>query len=273
LDITTIQNYVLTLKEFGLKAVILTGGGEPLSYSDIHLLIPWLKKQKLSVGLITNGTVPPSLTLDEEGWRALSWVHQSKISLPVDLLKRGTVVGCSMVCSQFTKLWDLLEAQKVSTRLGAKYVRLLPDCMDIGNEFEAVHGRIDRLIELIDDKTFFRQNKYHRKPNCSTCHQSYFRPYLSEQRYHGNDLPGSVYPCDSVVLNGQAERFEDKFQICHANDVAKYLNREISLPIDPSKDCTECVFTDTVEMLGDWKDHKVTKFAEFPKKLKHEEFV
>ena len=49
IDLDVIKDYVTKLKSRGLKAVILTGGGEPTSYKHFNELVQWLKyDQELS---------------------------------------------------------------------------------------------------------------------------------------------------------------------------------------------------------------------------------
>jgi MoaA/NifB/PqqE/SkfB family radical SAM enzyme len=54
---TQIIPLIKELKKRGLKAVILSGGGEPLLYSKFKKLIEFLDKNELEIGLITNGTL------------------------------------------------------------------------------------------------------------------------------------------------------------------------------------------------------------------------
>ena len=91
IEMDVIKDYVTKLKTRGLKAAILTGGGEPTSYKHINELIRWLKAQDLSVALITNGTLTRRINPDI--WNMLEWVRVSinvfplwelKINLPTE---------------------------------------------------------------------------------------------------------------------------------------------------------------------------------------------
>ena len=71
-----IQDYVEKLQTRGLKAVILTGGGEPTSYKNFNELVQWLKYERnLSVALITNGTL--AKRIQAKTMNAFSWVRVS----------------------------------------------------------------------------------------------------------------------------------------------------------------------------------------------------
>jgi hypothetical protein len=135
----------------------------------------------------------------------------------------------------------------------------------------AQHEALDRDFASIGDGRFFQQHKAHAAPGCGTCHQSYFRPYLSEVVSVKTGKPGSVYPCDSVVLNGAAMHFPKLYQLCPAEDVLDYLDRKTVHGFDPRVHCTGCVFTKNVDMLDAWQR---TGAGTFPTELlPHEEFV
>ena len=269
IEFETIKNYVLTLKKFGLRAVILTGGGEPTLYPQFNELVEWLFKQDLSVALITNGTnidrVDPKL------WEIFSWVRISINFFPKykETIKfpyiRG-VLGASVVyigqsIEEMRDLSTFLPADRV------KYIRVLPNCL---NEQEALileHERIEKVLKQLNDKRFFQQFKIHGTPNSHVCHQAYFRPYLSEVN------GGTVFPCDSLVLNEAQAHFNEKYAICPAENISDFLNRKISMNFDPTCDCHGCVFTGNINLLDDWLTKGTEHFAEYKETITHEEFV
>lgn len=289
IPIDTISQYVVDLQTRGLKAVILTGGGEPTAYKYINDLVRWLKWTRgLDVALITNGTL--ANRLDRAAWAALSWVRVSvnvfdgweeKISVPVLDLDPECVVGCSMVYTSeheasrdggTDRIALLRKVSDLATRLNASYVRLLPNCLLEGRALMLQHRSLERdLIELGDDR-FFHQHKTHKTPCADVCHQAYFRPYLSEEKYSGNGQPGTVYPCDSVVLNDAYQYFAEQYQVCHASQVLDFLDGKIKMKFDPREACKGCVFTENVDMLHEWKTNGVGQFDQGGD-ARHENFV
>ncbi len=265
IDLDVIFDYVDKLRTRGLKAVILTGGGEPTAYKDFNRLAWGLLGRGLKVALITNGTL--SKRVDSGLWRRFSWVRVSmnffdgwegRIQLPTQHLV-GVTVGCSVVYTEQHEQepgdWvnRFRSISKIADRLGASYVRVLPNCLLPQNELAASHKALDYQLRQVEDPRFFRQDKHHRAPSCGTCHQSYFRPYLSEECMAGSDQPGAVYPCDSVVLNDAVAKFVERYQLCAPWDILDYMDGKIEQRFDPRVDCTGCVFTDNVEMLDEWK--------------------
>lgn len=281
-----------TLTFFSSNGILAwdTGGGEPTLYKKFNELVQWLKYDRgLSVALITNGT--QYARFEPKTMAAFSWVRVSinvfdgwvkKISLPIEYASPECIIGCSMVYTvehEATKDMPLdrfilfENVARVANKLNAQYVRLLPNCLLEQKDLIAQHKSLDLALAKFNDPRFFHQHKIHGAPSQGVCHQAYFRPYLSEEVHIPTGKPGTVYPCDSVVLNDAYTHFAEEYQICHASDILKFLDREIEMRFDPRERCTGCVFTKNVNMLGDWKEGKIDKFNEFPEPLRHEEFV
>lgn len=271
-----IDRYVRTLKDRGLKAVILTGGGEPTAYPQFNELVDWLVLYGLKVALITNGTLAHKVA--PSTWNAFEWVRVSvnffapdwdeRISIPVDKLKPDCTVGLSTVFTgrhedkeELKKGWLPLYARisKLADKLGAKYVRVLPDCLQPQDPLKASHSALDEVLAVIQDVRFFHQPKLHGNPGEHVCHQSFFRPYLSEEPNPWDGKPGTVFPCDSVVLNAPTRgsdgygKFMAKYAVCRPGEIGDYLDGKIEAKFTPKADCDGCVFTGNVKMLGKWK--------------------
>lgn len=295
IELGRIKKYIADLKSRGLRAVILTGGGEPVAYPAFNELVQWIRAQGLSVALITNGTL--SRRVRPETWRCFSWVRvsinvfdgwRSKIRIPRDQLAPDCVVGCSLVYSveheatrdevPLGRAELFAQVAEVADACGAEYIRVLPNCLLEQDQLILEHRSIQKIADKLGDSRFFQQYKVHGAPASDVCHQAYFRPYLSEEAYVGADgegdgEPGTVYPCDSVVLNDSRAHFARQYQICKPENVLDFLDGKIGMGFDPKRACSGCVFTSNVEQLGAWKECGAERFGEFPEPLVHEEFV
>jgi len=288
----TIKDYVLKLKTRGLKAVILTGGGEPTAYKHFNELVRWIHGEGLKVALITNGSKVYWRRIEEDVCKMFSWVRvsinifqdwENRIGLPLEKFDTDkTIIGNSMVYTVEHESSDevmsdrvalLKKVSKVADACGGQYIRMLPNCLLEQENLIRQHKSLDNVLAQIDDKRFFHQYKIHGAPKSHVCHQSYFRPYLSEEIDKATGLPGTVYPCDSVVLNDTYQHFAEEYQLCHASEILDYLDKKILPKFDPTKRCEGCVFTDNVNMLDDFINGKIDRFDEFTSPLAHEEFV
>lgn len=282
-----IQKYITDLKSRGLKAAIITGGGESTLYPEFNELVQWLKAEGLSVALITNGT--NSKRVQPDTWKCFSWVRVSinifdgwreKITLPQEQLSSDCVVGCSFVYTleheatsdevPLDRIKLFGQVSQVATECGAKYIRVLPNCLLPQAQLLLEHRSIQSIAERLGDARYFHQYKVHAAPRADFCHQSVFRPYLSEEPFHGGE-PGTVYPCDSVVLNDSVAHFAEKYQLCRPEDILDYMDRKIEPGFSPAHDCAGCVFTSNVNMLDDYATTGEGHFTDEP--LVHEDFI
>lgn len=291
ISIDTIFDYVEKLKSRGLKSVILTGGGEPTAYPYFNDMVKWLKNDmKLSVALITNGTL--SNKVKDESWKSFSWVRvslnifkdwENRIHIPYEKLNSDCIVGCSLVytsehesdinINNQDRLEVFKSAAKIADKINATYIRVLPNCLLDQKYLIAQHESLDKDLEKINDSRFFHQYKIHESPKSKICHQSFFRPYLSEETFGESGIPGTVYPCDSVVLNESFQHFAKIYQLCRAKDILDYLDGKIQPKFNPEQNCSGCVFTRNINMLENWKNRRENEFSNYRNKIKHEEFV
>jgi organic radical activating enzyme len=276
IELDVIKDFIEKLITRGLHAVIISGGGEPCLYPKINELLKWLKYDKeLNIGMITNGTNSDLI----EDWSVFSWVRVSinlfknwkqKISLPLDKISKETTIGLSFIDGGkcLDKIVDDLKF--MIDKLGASYLRVLPNCLLASGELEEEHKRLDEIFEKhsLSQFKFFHQYKTHEENNFDVCHQGFFRPYLSEVG------GGSIFSCDSVVLNDGNRCFDKKYLICKAEDVLEFLDGKIKPKFSPKKDCDGCVFLNNLALLDDWKNGKIDLFDEYKDKhFEHEDFV
>ena len=283
IELERVQDYIDALAGRGLKAVILTGGGEPTIYKRFNELGEFVLDRGLELALISNGTQ----------WRRvgdrilanLTWLRismnrfpkwESKIVVPTDRVGPRTTVGMSLCFSGdnkdvgfLKKVGEIAEAHRVS------YVRVLPDCMLPQADLLREHAGLRELFaSMTGGERFFHQYKIHGAPTQSKCHQSFFRPYLSEELNPDTGTPGTVFPCDSVVLNDQAQKFKHTFALCPPEKILDYMDGKLAQRFDATEHCTGCVFTRNVDILDAYVREGVDRFAEFEgAEVNHANFV
>lgn len=76
-NFTQIVKTIETLSNFGLKSVLLIGGGEPTLHPDFVPIVRFLKKKKLQVGIITNGSRLSKVKEIAEDLESGDWVRLS----------------------------------------------------------------------------------------------------------------------------------------------------------------------------------------------------
>jgi len=272
LTMDQIRYVVEELKKRGLKAVILSGGGEPVIYPKINELIEYLHRNGLEIGLITNGVLVKS-KIEKGNIDKLTWVRVSintldyleKIELP-KFNPEKTTFGMSYI-------WNPLSNEKfervkqgiknISGTNKVEYVRLLPDCNLDDSDLEKVHKKLHKLAEELGEP-YFHQYKIHQQPK--ECHLGRVHPVLYTD--------GMIYPCDSVVLNSPKDdkKFHQDYALCRWDQIKEFFDKEIKGSLINTSKCPHCVFARQnkllIEIIYTNKDIKLPF-----KQLKHINFI
>ena len=106
LDFDVVIEYLTILKQYGLKSVILSGGGNPILYKckrtgkNFNDVVDWIHDQELEIGLITNG-MPlrqyngPTVADNGESTE-YEWIRESWGTVKPETLDKLTWVRISM---------------------------------------------------------------------------------------------------------------------------------------------------------------------------------
>lgn len=118
------------------------------------------------------------------------------------------------------------------------YVRLLCNCLQ-PDQIAERHQILTEMAARIDPQVVFSQNKPPRQPG--KCWKVLPHPCLNAD--------GWVYPCDSVVLNRDANhQFGSKWRICPAAQVGELYANPAAFNM-PDGICPGCVFADQVDLI------------------------
>jgi hypothetical protein len=157
LPFSTITGYLDILLKYGLKAVILSGGGNPILYrckdtgKTFADVVDHIHKHGLEMGLITNGMPLRSR------WKGSNTTRKSWSTVPPDTLDKLTWVRISM--SGFDHEEREVYVPQVDhskTTLGFSYV-----AHDLYVEpADPHHGKVSRRLDLLS-------GDYHREPTIS----------------------------------------------------------------------------------------------------------
>lgn len=244
LEMHQIATFLDQLCPLGLKAVILSGGGNPILYKHFNELVEYIHKRRLQIGLITNGmplkdypdgrvswkNVKPS-TLDKLTWVRISMAgldHKEKTVYVPDIDRSKTTLGFSYVYHDIYETPSEPNHGKVSTADDLVQLGLPPD----RRPDMAADDRYVEIKRAIRNVVMNHSPRYVRLlPNCLEPDKIATRcallqqmareidservfvqfkpPEAPEACYLGYLHPvlntdGYVYPCDSCVLNKTA---------------------------------------------------------------------
>jgi len=247
LTLEQIKTVVDKFKRMGLKAVILSGGGDPTLYKYINELLEYLKSEGLEIGMITNGI---ALERNVRNINHLSWIRISANAfdyvddIKIPRLDSKTTLG-------FSYIWNPLTSGKIIEKIRNKvreqsdfnpveYVRMLPDCNLETSALEQAHKELRRItMEL--GAPFFHQYKIHKTPK--ECHLGRVHPVFYTDGY--------IYPCDSLVLNSSEgdKKFHRDFALCRWDGIEVFFSNRINDSLVDTRKCPHCVFNRQNELL------------------------
>lgn len=272
LTMEQIKTVVNELKPLGLKAVILSGGGEPAMYPHINELLQFLHESGLNIGMISNGVVLAK-KVKPENLKLLTWLRISINALDyvkdieIPELSPETTLG-------FSYIWNPLSTDDVLQRIKNKvieiskankveYIRLLPDCNLETDILEEAHKRLREVAKRLGPP-FFHQYKIHNTP--PECHLGRVHPVLY--------VDGYIYPCDSLVLNSPADdkKFHRDFALCRWDEAGKFFVESIKGSLIDTKRCPHCVFARQNKLLMKIINTE-EELSEPDQELKHINFI
>lgn len=272
IDLIHLKKYIDTLKKYGCKALIFTGGGEPTLYPHFHEIIYYAFKKGFEIGLITNGTLIREKLIYSYPF---SWVRISInddhrwLEKIFDLEKsdfhENTRIGLSFIYVPGNLIITPDILVDFAHKIDAEYIRVLPDCTGDNDQIQKRYNDLYKWLGKDPDPLFLVQNKHHEAPNAVVCHQAYFRPYLSE--ING----GTIFPCDSIPLNTSSGKFDSSYAIGGIDHLDAFMHRKIRMKFTPKMDCQGCVFSRNVNLLQDIKDGKAKPWLN--NKYRDENFV
>jgi hypothetical protein len=164
---------------------------------------------------------------------------------------------------------QLKRIQDFAMRVGARYVRCVPECFTPESEMGSkVHAFWARTIAELGSPLFF-QPKF--QTRARVCWMDSVKPWLHSDGY--------LYPCNSVSLNTQAHRdFDSRWRLCHWTDIERYFatrgNSSLSFV---SGLCDRCTFTmnnEALERILDADDAEIVHAVRASNEpIEHIEFV
>ncbi len=219
----------------GIKTVEITGGGDPTMCGYINELIFHCRDLGLRIGFITNGIllnrrVSPKalgcLTWLRVSLNCLDYVRDIALKVP-----SGVALGFSYVWNEKSSMAVLERLKSYKKRFGASYLRVVPDCRNVG----LIKEYREKIRPMIRDfQGFFFQEKDYTPPK--RCWIGYLKPFVNSDGY--------VYHCSANPLINL--KFNEKFRMGHISEI-----REIWKNPRPfnTRHCRECFFKEHNELL------------------------
>jgi len=183
-----------------LKAIEITGGGDPLCHPLIGDLIHEILIKKLQVGLITNGILLKKIQyyLQKLHWLriSLNGIIDSKQKVPFEIIPLQLYTGTTYILHEKSPPDYLDQIKEILTANP-----ILQYCKICGDTRKSSHS--DR-IEIRGEKTYFYDREFHDGNNIP-CYLGSIKPVLAPD--------GRFYPCSNLVLKTGAYEAGDSISL------------------------------------------------------------
>lgn len=242
-----------TFTAIGMKAVTITGGGEPLMYSHLDPMVHQLRDHNVEVGLVTNGLLLGKSrdifsmikwcrisVSDDRDVEKLIWilVHSHVLEFSVDW-------AFSYVITKDLNLWKLIDIIKFANTNNFTHVRLVSDLMNL-NEVPTMLAIKEKLSECNVDvsRVIFQGRKLYEQ-GMEKCNLSLLKPVV------GAD--GWVYPCCGIqyALPKTSRDYPLEARMCHLSEISKYFAGQ--KPFNGIH-CNKCYYSDYNRVLEAYKE-------------------
>lgn len=242
LKLPDIIDVISELQKKGLKAIEISGGGDPTLYGFINELIELCWLANFKIGMITNGLSLKEKVIQENLDR-LTWLRISMNCLDyiedIEIPKIKGTLGFSYVWNEKTTLSTIERLKLYVFRHNPEYVRIVPNCQATDEEQEENNRVLGETVPKLGNP-FFYQAKTFKKPN--KCYWNYLKPFILHDSW--------CYACSSVVLNYDAERrFHEKYRWVKMEDLPKVYEKKMES--FPTLNCNHCVFSAQNEIIED----------------------
>jgi len=239
------------MKKLGIKAIELTGGGEPTLYPHINEFIDYAKKLGFAIGMNTNALDIKRI----KDYSAFSWVRISLNILNQDIdysefknnvkfiSSKTKATACYIVSQQFEtdNLRRVIEFAKEMKLIS----RIAPDCIQPKEDIRKLIEKIKKaLVNMGEDKNpniFLSDfNVYLGSRPENVCLIHMLKPFLYTD--------GWVYTCPSSELAMEnMKTMQHKFRVCKMEEIYDYYTNKFEVK---HFDCSYCKYTQQNNLLN-----------------------
>ena len=237
LDEIDFDDAIVQFRNLGVRALELTGGGEPTLYPKIDEALDFMLSMGFAVGLITNGIALHRIHKHIEN---LSWIRISLNTLDYDYDLHFSMQRLKNVDFSFCYIWNehsehninlvsrFIKKYKKPCRIGANAIQPLFKI----KQDECV---IEAILSGIDNDYFFLHKVPEQRTN-NNCFIHLIKPALYTDSY--------IYPCPSAELALENNKQINKdLRLCHASQVYNFY-KSSDFIMKREHDCSFCKYSE-----------------------------
>jgi organic radical activating enzyme len=243
-ELEQLKKSLLNLIKHGLKSVIIIGGGEPTVSPFFPEIVTLLKKNKIQIGIVSNGSRPEVIRASINLFTNSDWIRYSLDSSSNELfekmhLPKKKSVNLKWICE------SVKELTKLNSRVsfGFSFIIVWANCN--ANDTK-IHENID---EMVTATKLARENNFN---------YISFKPFLDREENNA-EVIGGVHNIDitSIVKKKIIENLEacekyssEKFKIIRSTNLNVFLKNLSKKYQHQPKKCHVNYFRQVLSPLG-----------------------
>jgi organic radical activating enzyme len=259
MDLQLLKNTIQILAENGIKAITITGGGEPLMYTHFSELVNLCSFNFIKMGLVTNGLLldnRKAYDLNNLTWcrishsddRPFTLEYQNKLH---NVIKKNPKVdwAFSYVVSDKPDLDNILSVIEFAEKMHCTHVRLVADLFHpCFVPMDYLETALKPYIEHLKTPVIFQKRN---EPELGgDCYIGYAKPVITAD--------GKMYACCGVqyALDTPSKKCPDELCMGTIYDIGM---KKTNKPFAGGELCKRCYYQDynrTLKMLLSELDHK-----------------
>lgn len=196
INFETAKQAILHFYQIGMRAMTITGGGEPLLYPKINEIIQILAERNIRIGLVSNGICFGYL--EAESFGKLTWCRIScsdefnflKAYIPYVEKHRNVDWSLSYVLTKRTDWDNLIKHVNFANKYDLTHIRIVSDLTDLDSapRMDAVKDKLKE--KQIDDSLVIYQGRKIYERGQKKCYVSLLRPVINAD--------SKIYPCCGI---------------------------------------------------------------------------
>jgi len=244
---TMLKEGVKQFWKLGVRAVELTGGGDPALYPYINEAFDFYHKLGINLGVITNGLAANKV----KHWEYCNWVRVSlnvfdyfdKLDIS-QIEDSGAYVSFCYIWNESTTMENFEKVVEISNK--KKIVcRVAPDCIKPLNEIEKSIWDIRAIINQFkgNEYVFLSDFNIDTKRDGKDC-----RLHMIKPCFYTN---GNVYSCPSAELALENDyQISDKALLCRYDEIYDFYKNGRAAEAT-KRDCSYCKYVQQQKVLKD----------------------
>jgi len=256
-DSLSIDKIIKTLDSFkriGVKALEITGGGEPLLHPKINEVIEYAFNLGYKIGICSNGKHLENIRSDN--WDKLQWIRLGMYGFDQNytpnlsvFLNKGVKVSAAYVWDKNTATFDKFYSMikyavdnKIPTRIAVNAINDLPDIEKDMETIKQWYVAIKEDIKNIDEYIFISDFNLKLSRRNNNCFMHLIKPFIFTD--------GNVYVCPSAELAKENNfNVNDEFKLCDIDHIEEFYKS--SNIICRKHSCSFCKYASQNELIDD----------------------